>query len=149
MFQIILELNSVVYFLSVQSSEKFLSNLEITDDRQKLCFQFPKKRFVLLSYLKFQQYLTFPVCIYKLLVFVRERGVKIVNLELKCGDVTVNIDERLFYKKHTKPENNSGSENDGDANPGTSSTKQSSKSKSILPLLKKQMLAFPDKVCQH
>lgn len=76
----------------------------------------------------------------------KERGVKIVNLELKCGDVTANIDERFFYKKHAKPENNGFSENAGDAIAGTSSTKQSSKSKSILPALKKQMLAFPDKV---
>jgi hypothetical protein len=82
-----------------------------------------------------------------LIVFVRERGVKIVNLELKCGDVTANIDERLFYKKHKKPENNGVSENAGGAIVGTSSTKQPSKSKSILPALKKQMLVFPDKVC--
>lgn len=66
---------------------------------------------------------------------------------MKCGDVTANIDERFFYKKHAKPENNGFSENAGDAIAGTSSTKQSSKSKSILPALKKQMLAFPDKVC--
>jgi hypothetical protein len=76
----------------------------------------------------------------------KERGVKIVNLELKCGDVTANIDERLFYKKHKKPENNGVSENAGGAIVGTSSTKQPSKSKSILPALKKQMLVFPDKV---
>ncbi|CAM0875467.1 unnamed protein product [Alopecurus aequalis] len=76
----------------------------------------------------------------------KERGVKIVNLELKCGDVTANIDERLFYKKDAKPENNGVSENAGDAIGGLSSTEQSSKSKSILPALKKQMLVFPDKV---
>ncbi|KAM0897907.1 hypothetical protein ACQ4PT_022264 [Festuca glaucescens] len=76
----------------------------------------------------------------------KERGVKIVNLELKCGDVTANIDERLFYKKHKKPGNDGVSENVGDAIAGTSSTKQPSKSKSILPALKKQMLVFPDKV---
>jgi hypothetical protein len=75
----------------------------------------------------------------QIVVFFRERGVKIVNLELKCGDVTANIDERLFYKKHTKPENNGVSENAGDAIAGTSSTKRPSKSKSVLPALKKQM----------
>jgi hypothetical protein len=61
---------------------------------------------------------------------------------LTGGDVTANIDERLFYKKHTKPENNGVSENGGDAIAGTSSTKQTSKSKSILPALKKQMPVF-------
>lgn len=76
----------------------------------------------------------------------KERGVKIVNLELECGDVSANIDERLFHKKHTKLGNNSLSENAEEAIPGTSPTKLSSKSKSILPALKKQMLAFPDKV---
>ena len=66
---------------------------------------------------------------------------------MKCGDVTANIDERLFYKKHANPENNGVSENAGDAIASLSSTKQSSKGKSILPALKKQMLVFPDKVC--
>lgn len=79
----------------------------------------------------------------------RERGVKIVNLEVKCGVITANIDERLFHKKHTKPEGFSGSENGGDASLDASAMNQTSKSKSILPSLKKQILAFPDKVCYY
>lgn len=78
--------------------------------------------------------------------FVRERGVKIVNLELKCGSVIANIDERMFHKKLANSENSSGSASSGDAM-DTSAIKQTSKSKFILPVLKKQMLAFPDKVC--
>uniref|UniRef100_A0A0D3FMG5 FMP27/BLTP2/Hobbit GFWDK motif-containing RBG unit domain-containing protein n=1 Tax=Oryza barthii TaxID=65489 RepID=A0A0D3FMG5_9ORYZ len=76
----------------------------------------------------------------------KERGVKIVNLEVKCGVITANIDERLFHKKHTKPEGFSGSENGGDASLDASAMNQTSKSKSILPSLKKQILAFPDKI---
>uniref|UniRef100_A0A0E0D4L1 FMP27/BLTP2/Hobbit GFWDK motif-containing RBG unit domain-containing protein n=1 Tax=Oryza meridionalis TaxID=40149 RepID=A0A0E0D4L1_9ORYZ len=76
----------------------------------------------------------------------KERGVKIVNLEVKCGVITANIDERLFHKKHTKPEGFSGSENGGDAVLDASAMNQTSKSKFILPSLKKQILAFPDKI---
>ncbi|KAK3149720.1 hypothetical protein QOZ80_3AG0221540 [Eleusine coracana subsp. coracana] len=76
----------------------------------------------------------------------KERGVKIVNLELKCGSVIANIDERMFHKKLTNSENSSGSVNSGDSIVDASAIKQTSRSKSILPVLKKQMLAFPDKV---
>jgi hypothetical protein len=65
-----------------------------------------------------------------------------ISLLLACYNIiriSSNIDERLFYKKHTKPENNSVSENAGDSIVGTSSTKQPSKSKSILPALEKEM----------
>ncbi|KAL6893652.1 hypothetical protein ACP4OV_007750 [Aristida adscensionis] len=75
-----------------------------------------------------------------------EKGVKIINLELKCGHVIANIDERMFYKKHTNLENNSGSANTGDSFSDTSAIEHTPKSRSILPALKKQMLAFPDKV---
>ncbi|OEL18536.1 Protein SABRE [Dichanthelium oligosanthes] len=76
----------------------------------------------------------------------KEKGIKIINLELKCGHVIANIDERLFCKKHTIPEYNTVSSNTGDATMDTSAIKQTSKSKSVLPALKKQMLTFPDKV---
>ncbi|RLN19084.1 protein SABRE isoform X1 [Panicum miliaceum] len=76
----------------------------------------------------------------------KEKGIKIINLELKCGHVIANIDERLFRKKHTVPEYNTFSSNTGDAIMDTSAIKQTTKSKSVLPALKKQMLTFPDKV---
>ncbi|CAN6317258.1 unnamed protein product [Urochloa humidicola] len=76
----------------------------------------------------------------------KERGIKIINLELKCGHVIANIDERLFSKKHTIPEYNAVPSNTGDAIMDTSAIKHTSKSKSVLPALKKQMLTFPDKV---
>lgn len=81
-----------------------------------------------------------------MLVFIREKGIKIINLELKCGHVIANIDERLFSKKHTIPEYNAVSSNTGDATMDTSAIKHTSKSKSVLPAVKKQMLKFPDKV---
>ena len=65
---------------------------------------------------------------------------------MKCGHVVANIDERLFRKKHTVPEYNTFSSNTGDAIMDTSAIKQTTKSKSVLPALKKQMLTFPDKV---
>jgi len=83
---------------------------------------------------------------YLKLFFIREKGIKIINLELKCGYAIANIDERMFRKKHTIPEYNTVSLNTGDSITDTSAIKQTLKSKSILPLLKKQMLAFPDKV---
>jgi len=52
----------------------------------------------------------------------------------------------MFHKKHTVPEYNTFSSNTGDAIMETSAIKQTTKSKSILPALKKQMLTFPDKV---
>ncbi|KAJ1294163.1 hypothetical protein BS78_01G124900 [Paspalum vaginatum] len=76
----------------------------------------------------------------------KEKGIKIINLELKCGYAIANIDERLFRKKHTISEHNSVSSNTGDAITDTSAIKQTSKRKSILPVLKKQMLVIPDKV---
>jgi len=76
----------------------------------------------------------------------KEKGIKIINLELKCGHVVANIDERLFRKKHTVPEYNTFSSNTGDAIMDTSAIKQTTKSKSVLPALKKQMLTFPDKL---
>jgi hypothetical protein len=66
---------------------------------------------------------------------------------LKCGYVIANIDEKMFHKKLANSENSSDSANTGDAIVDTSVIKQTSKSKSILPALKKQMLTFPDKVC--
>jgi len=76
----------------------------------------------------------------------KEKGIKIINLELKCGYAIANIDERMFHKKRTIPEYNTVSLNTGDSITDTSALKQTSKSKSILPLLKKHMLTFPDKV---
>uniref|UniRef100_A0A0D9VXG2 FMP27/BLTP2/Hobbit GFWDK motif-containing RBG unit domain-containing protein n=1 Tax=Leersia perrieri TaxID=77586 RepID=A0A0D9VXG2_9ORYZ len=76
----------------------------------------------------------------------KEKGVKIVNFEVKCGIITANIDERLFHKKHTKSEGSNGSEIGGDAAPDASAMRQTSKSKSILPSLKKKILAVPDKI---
>lgn len=81
---------------------------------------------------------------YLKLFVIREKGIKIINLELKCGYAIANIDERMFHKKHMIPD--TVSLNTGDSITDTSAIKQTSKSKSILPLLKKQMLAFPDKV---
>ncbi|KAF8733896.1 hypothetical protein HU200_014751 [Digitaria exilis] len=75
----------------------------------------------------------------------KEKGIKIINLELKCGHVIANIDERMF-RKQSIPEYNTVSSNTGDAIMDTSAFKQTSKSKSVLPALKKQMLTFPDKV---
>jgi hypothetical protein len=82
----------------------------------------------------------------KLFFSIREKGIKIINLELKCGYAIANIDERMFHKKRTIPEYNTVSLNTGDSITDTSALKQTSKSKSILPLLKKHMLTFPDKV---
>nr|CAB3498881.1 unnamed protein product [Digitaria exilis] len=75
----------------------------------------------------------------------KEKGIKIINLELKCGHVIANIDERMFHKQSI-PEYNTVSSNTGDAIMDTSAFKQTSKSKSVLPALKKQMLTFPDKL---
>ncbi|RLN43194.1 protein SABRE isoform X1 [Panicum miliaceum] len=66
-----------------------------------------------------------------------------------CEDLLVTCDfghEKLFRKKHTVPEYNTFSSNTGDAIMDTSAIKQTTKSKSVLPALKKQMLTFPDKV---
>lgn len=85
------------------------------------------------------------MCIKNLFFYIREKGIKIINLELKCGHVIANIDERMFHKQSI-PEYNTVSSNTGDAIMDTSAFKQTSKSKSVLPALKKQMLTFPDKV---
>jgi hypothetical protein len=66
---------------------------------------------------------------------------------LKCGYVIANIDEKMFHKKLVNSENTSGSSNTGDTIMDTSAIKETSKSNSILPVLKKQILTFPDKVC--
>ncbi|KAH7661259.1 FMP27 C-terminal protein [Dioscorea alata] len=74
----------------------------------------------------------------------RERGVKIRDLDVKCGDVTLNLNENLFLKNTTK----SGT-SDVDTSGGTfdsSVDKRSQKKKLSVLSMKNHILAFPEKV---
>ncbi|KAJ3674692.1 hypothetical protein LUZ60_005308 [Juncus effusus] len=70
----------------------------------------------------------------------REKGVRILNLDLTCGDIIVTLDETLFLKPSTKSETNITSENINNIN------KKAEKSKALLSAIKKKVYAFPEKV---
>ncbi|XP_072957703.1 protein SABRE isoform X1 [Typha angustifolia] len=75
----------------------------------------------------------------------KERGVKITNLDLACGDITVSLNEGLFCKNYSTLETYNDVDNGG-ATLDITAAKKSLKNKSSLSSIKKQFFAFPDKV---
>lgn len=80
-------------------------------------------------------------------VFSREKGVKIIDLDLTCGDIIVSLNESLISKTSKKLEISSDSDVIRGATLDAMSTKMSSTSKTFLSSIKKQMFVFPEKVC--
>ncbi|OAY71523.1 Protein SABRE [Ananas comosus] len=76
----------------------------------------------------------------------KEKGVKIIDLDLTCGDIIVSLNESLFSKTSKKLETASDSDIIRGATLDAMSTKKSSTSKTFLSSIKKQMFVFPEKV---
>ncbi|KAJ0982380.1 hypothetical protein J5N97_010635 [Dioscorea zingiberensis] len=75
----------------------------------------------------------------------RERGVKIRNLDVVCGDVTLNLNENLLLKNTTKSGTSSGVDASGGAT-SDSTDKRSQKEKRSVLSMKKHIFVFPEKV---
>ena len=79
----------------------------------------------------------------------REKGVKIINLDLVCGDVIVCLNEDLFLNANTKLD--IGSDNNAIGGPtlAVTATKKSQENKPSFLSIKKHIFLLPEKVCSH
>ncbi|PKA58310.1 hypothetical protein AXF42_Ash013035 [Apostasia shenzhenica] len=78
------------------------------------------------------------------LVHDKDQGIRIKNLDMTCGDITLNLTESLFVKTKIKSEVPADSVDSGGAGYGLPAAKISQND--TLSRLKKQITFFPDKV---
>ena len=77
-------------------------------------------------------------------IWGREQGIKIKNLDLTSGDITVNLNENMFLKPKKKPEASVGADIRESSTLDTTAVKKSENNK-ISSLLRKPVI--PEKVC--
>lgn len=76
----------------------------------------------------------------------REQGIQIKNLDMRCGDITVNLSENLFAKTKLRSDDFTEAVPSGGSRHDIASGKLSQNNK-LSSMLKKQIILFPDKVC--
>lgn len=75
----------------------------------------------------------------------KEQGIQIKNLDMRCGDITVNLSESLFVKTKLRSDAFAETVASGGSGHDLPSAKLSQNDK-LLSMFKKQIILFPDKV---
>ncbi|PKU72499.1 hypothetical protein MA16_Dca014542 [Dendrobium catenatum] len=75
----------------------------------------------------------------------KEQGIQIKNLDMRCGDITVNLSENLFAKTKLRSDDFTEAVPSGGSRHDIASGKLSQNNK-LSSMLKKQIIFFPDKV---